>query len=79
MHGGYGAPQAVDTIETLAALDVKNIITIGMFGSFSSNINSGDILIPNKAFSEEGTSLHYYENAEFFNLIQCFWKKQRNL
>mgnify|MGYP004687961265 FL=1 len=37
-----------------------------MFGSFSSNINSGDILIPNKAFSEEGTSLHYYENAEFF-------------
>lgn len=66
MHGGYGAPQAVDTIETLAALDVKNIITIGMFGTFSSNVNSGDILIPNKAFSEEGTSLHYYENAEFF-------------
>ena len=66
LHGGYGAPQAVDTIETLAALYVKNIITIGMFGTFSSNVNSGDILIPNKAFSEEGTSLHYYENAEFF-------------
>ena len=33
LHGGYGAPQAVDTIETLAALDVKNIITIGMFGT----------------------------------------------
>ncbi len=66
LHGGYGAPQAVDTVETLAALGVENIITIGMFGSFSDKINSGDIVIPNKAFSEEGTSLHYYENAEFF-------------
>ena len=64
LHGGYGAPQAVDTIETLAALDVKNIITIGMFGTFSSNVNSGDILIPNKAFSEEGTSLHCLQQRQ---------------
>lgn len=75
LHGGYGAPQAVDTIETLAALDFKNIITIGMFGTFSSNVNSGDILIPNKAFSEEGTSLHYYENAEFFEPDAMLLKK----
>ena len=65
LHGGWGAPMAVDTVETLAALGVKNIVTIGMFGSFGENVESGDVIIPCKAFSEEGTSQHYYENLEF--------------
>ena len=32
LDGGGGAPQAVDTLETLAALGVKTIVTVGMFG-----------------------------------------------
>lgn len=65
LDGGRGAPQAVDTLETLVALGVKNIITIGMFGAFGENVESGDIVIPCKAFVEEGTSLHYYESIEY--------------
>ena len=65
LHGGWGAPMAVDTLETLAAMGVKNIVTVGMFGAFGDNVESGDIIIPGKAFSEEGTSRHYYENLEF--------------
>lgn len=65
LHGGWGAPMAVDTVETLAALGVKNIVAIGMFGAFGENVESGDVIIPCKAFSEEGTSRHYYENLEF--------------
>ena len=47
---------AVDTLETLNALGVKNVVSVGMFGAFSEKISSGAILVPNKAFSEEGTS-----------------------
>lgn len=65
LDGGRGAPQAVDTLETLAALGVKTIVTVGMFGAFGENVNSGDIIIPNKAFVEEGTSLHYYDSIEY--------------
>lgn len=66
LHGGWGAPMAVDTLETLHALGVKNVVSVGMFGAFSEKVNSGDIIVPNKAFSEEGTSLHYYENKKEF-------------
>ncbi|MEJ8736411.1 nucleoside phosphorylase [Erysipelotrichaceae bacterium HCN-30851] len=65
LDGGRGAPMAADTIETLHAIGVKNIISVGMIGGFSEDINVGDIVIPNKAYSEEGTSLHYYESLEY--------------
>lgn len=64
LDGGRGAPQAADTIETLAALGVKNIIAIGMFGAFDERIHVGEIITPQKAFVEEGTSLHYYESID---------------
>lgn len=64
LHGGWGAPMAADTLETLNVLGVKNVVSVGMFGAFSKNINSGDIVVPSKAFCEEGTSNHYYESIE---------------
>ena len=64
LDGGRGAPQAVDTLEILAALGVQNVLSVGMFGAFGEEIDSGDILIPHKAFVEEGTSLHYYDSIE---------------
>lgn len=65
VHGGYGAPAIADTVETLIALGVKEIILIGMCGGFAERVNVGDVLIPNKILSEEGTSLHYFEDIEF--------------
>ena len=65
LDGGRGAPQAVDTIETLAVLGVKRVVTVGMCGGFSEQVAVGDILVPDKAFVEEGTSLHYYEQIDF--------------
>lgn len=64
LDGGRGAPQAVDTVETLAALGVKNIIAVGMCGAYDENVRVGKIIAPQKAFVEEGTSLHYYESIE---------------
>lgn len=65
LDGGRGAPQAVDTLETLAAAGVKQVVTMGMFGAFAENVDLGDIIIPERAFVEEGTSLHYYEDIAF--------------
>lgn len=65
LDGGRGAPQAVDTLETLAALGVQNVICVGMCGVFAPGLSCGDIIIPGKAFIEEGTSLHYSSFASF--------------
>lgn len=65
LHGGHGAPQAVDTLETLKAFGVKKVISIGMYGAFGTEIDCGDILVPHKAFVEEGTSLHYYSKIKY--------------
>lgn len=64
LDGGRGAPQAVDTVETLAALGVKNIVAVGMCGAYDENVHVGEIIAPRKAFVEEGTSLHYYESID---------------
>ena len=64
LDGGRGAPQAADTVETLAALGVKNIIAVGMCGGYDECVRAGEIIAPRKAFVEEGTSLHYYESIE---------------
>ncbi len=64
LDGGRGAPQAADTVETLAALGVKNIIAVGMCGAYDGKVRVGEVIAPEKAFVEEGTSLHYYESIE---------------
>lgn len=64
LHGGSGAPMAADTLETLAALGVKRVAALGMFGAFSGEIACGEIIVPEKAFVEEGTTLHYYEEMD---------------
>lgn len=64
LDGGRGAPQAADTVETLAALGVKNIIAVGMCGAFDDKLRVGEVIAPEKAFVEEGTSLHYYESIQ---------------
>ena len=65
LHGGYGAPQAACTIETLHVLGVKEVILAGFCGGFDQELSVGDVLLPGKILSEEGTSLHYREASGF--------------
>ena len=83
LEGGAGAPMAADTVETLAVLGVNRVIAVGMFGAFSSCIHQGEVIIPERAFVEEGTSLHYYDridsavpDAELHHAIASALKKQ---
>ena len=64
LHGGRGAPQAADTLETIHALGVKKVISIGLCGAFEPGLNAGDVIVPDMALVEEGTSLHYYSHIE---------------
>ncbi len=65
LHGGYGAPQAADTVETLRALGVKRMICAGMCGGYGENTALGDLILPDRAFVEEGASKHYYKHIEY--------------
>lgn len=66
LHGGYSAPMMADTIETLHSLGVKRVYLFGLCGAFREDIMIGDLIIPNKVYSEEGTTRHYYANQEWF-------------
>jgi len=79
LHGGAGAPQAVDTLETLSALGVKNVFSCGMCGGFSEKVKPGDVIIPDKAFVEEGASLHYYSSIEFAQPDEILFEKFRSI
>lgn len=64
LHGGYGAPQAADTVEVLAELGVKRIVAAGMCGGYGENVSLGDMILPDRAFVEEGASLRYYSDIK---------------
>ena len=77
LDGGRGAPQAADTVEILGALGVNNIVSVGLIGGYSEKIKAGDIIIPSLAYSEEGTSMHYYADCTSFVPDVALYNKAR--
>jgi purine-nucleoside phosphorylase len=58
-----GAPYAVMLLETLHAWGVRTIFFVGWCGSITSRFCNGDILLPDSAVVDEGTSLHYGQHT----------------
>jgi purine-nucleoside phosphorylase len=54
-----GAPYAVMVLETLRAWGVCSLVFCGWCGTIADDLCIGDILIPDCAIIDEGTSLHY--------------------
>jgi uridine phosphorylase len=54
-----GAPYAVALMETLIAWGARTILFFGWCGAISPEVGIGDIIVPNGAIIDEGTSLHY--------------------
>jgi purine-nucleoside phosphorylase len=46
-------------LEHLAVLGVQNILFFGWCGSLQEDLVLGNLLVPDRALSEEGTSAHY--------------------
>lgn len=74
-RGGYGAPAAVDTLETVRALGVRRVIVVGMCGGFSPDFHVGDVVIPSRCRCEEGTSFHYCVNPEYAAPDQALFER----
>ncbi len=54
-----GAPYAVMVLEKLIALGTQTVIALGWCGSLRAEVRIGDLIVPEGAHSEEGTSAHY--------------------
>lgn len=54
-----GAPQAVMVLEKMIALGVRKVFAVGWCGSLQGRVSVGDVVVPDSAVSEEGTSDHY--------------------
>jgi uridine phosphorylase len=55
----FGAPGCVALAEELAAYGTRQIIFMGYCGSLQPKVRAGDIIVPDEAVREEGTSYHY--------------------
>ena len=65
INGGSAAPMAADTLECLAASGVKRVAVMGICGAIAPEVNVGDVLLPPRVLVEEGTSLHYAQDAQW--------------
>ena len=54
-----GAPYAAMILESLKVWGVQQILFVGWCGAVSPRIKSGDIIVPESALVDEGTSGHY--------------------
>jgi uridine phosphorylase len=54
-----GAPQAVMILEKLIVLGARRVLFFGWTGGLQADLSPGDIILPDQAISEEGTSRHY--------------------
>lgn len=54
-----GSPYAVMLLETAVVWGVKEVVFFGWCGSVSPNIQIGDIIVPDSAYIDEGTSKNY--------------------
>ena len=57
-----GAPYATMVLETLIAWGANKFIFLGWCGSISDKVKIGDIIVPEAAFIDEGTSGQYKNN-----------------
>lgn len=61
-----GASASTMNLEELLACGVQDIIEIGTCGSIVRSIKPGSLLVVERAFSDEGTSRHYFSRQRTF-------------
>ena len=69
---GVSGPHISADIEELSNQGVEKFIIFGNCGVLDSNIEDCSIIIPTKAFREEGTSYHYVPESDDIELDQKY-------
>lgn len=62
---GIGAPVVVSLAEEMIAWGVKRIIILSWGGALQKELNTGDIVLNNKALRDEGVSQHYLPSEKY--------------
>ena len=60
---GIGAPAAVSVLESLAAIGVRRFVSMGTAGGLTSGLDTGDVVVCDRAVRDEGVSHHYQPSA----------------
>lgn len=71
---GISGPWISGDIEELNANGADTFIIFGNCGVLDKNIEDCSIIIPNKAFRDEGTSYHYLPDSEYIELNSRYRK-----
>ena len=66
LHQAMGSPLAVLTLESFIAGGAAEILVLGFSGSLTSQFAIGDAAVISRAWSEEGTSPHYFPEKRVF-------------
>jgi uridine phosphorylase len=56
---GIGAPAAANVLESLAAIGVRQFVSVGTAGSLRAGLGVGDVLTCERAVRDDGVSHHY--------------------
>jgi uridine phosphorylase len=62
---GIGAPVVVSLAEELIAWGVKRLIILSWGGALQKELNTGDIVVNDKALRDEGVSQHYLPTEKY--------------
>ena len=76
---GVGGPMIAADIDDLASVGVKKVIIFGNCGVLDKKIEDCSIIIPTKAFRDEGTSQHYVPDSESIDLNPKYKKEFKQI
>lgn len=76
---GVGAPVIAADIEELYANGVRKIIIFGSCGVLDNTIEDCTILIPTRAYRDEGTSYHYMKSSKYITLNKKYKKEFKEI
>jgi uridine phosphorylase len=62
---GIGAPAAVSIMEMLAAVGVARFVGVGTAGALQPDLDTGDVVVCDRAVRDEGVSHHYLPPARW--------------
>jgi len=62
---GIGSSVSAIVLEELIACGIKKFVTIGAAGALNRHLEIGDIVLPDRAIRDEGTSHHYFKYAKY--------------
>ncbi len=67
LHSFMGSSPATMMLEEMIASGARHVIEVGLCGGLPPHAQVGDLVLADKAFVDEGTSAHYFEDARQFD------------